>query len=102
MASIERAVALNPSHLPSQLNRGYFLLEAERPEAAVAAFQQILSTHEGEATALYGLASAYYEAGEYGQAAARWSEFLERFPSHPYTDRAAALVVEARRRADPF
>jgi tetratricopeptide (TPR) repeat protein len=99
VASIERAVALNPGHLPSQLNRGYFLLEAERPKAAIAAFQQIVSAHEGEGTALYGLALAHYQAGEYGPAIGRWSEFLRRFPSHPYTDRAAGLIVEARRRA---
>jgi hypothetical protein len=100
VASIERAVALNPSHLTSQLNRGYFLLEAERPAAAVKAFQEILSAHPGEGTALYGLATAHYEAGDHRRAIARWNEFLLRFPSHPYAEQAKKLLTEARQRGN--
>jgi len=94
-----RAVALDPSQLTPQLNRGYFLLEAERPTAAVATFQEILSAHPGEGTALYGLALAHYETGNHGQAIARWTEFLQRFPTHAYAGQANQLLAEARRRA---
>jgi hypothetical protein len=94
--SLERAIALDPTHLGSHLNRGYFLLEAKRPMAAVAAFQGVVSTHPQEPTAVYGLALAQYTAQNYASAISHWTEFLRRFPAHPYAVQAKKLLAEAR------
>ena len=78
--AFQKALELEPNHVPTLLNYGNTLYNLNRLGAAAEQFELALQLDPGDLTANYNLALIYEYAGKKQQALGRWKRFLELNP----------------------
>ncbi len=76
----EKALELEPNHVPTLLNYGNTLYYLDQPGAATEQFEIALQLEPKEWTANYNLALMYEYTGKKQQAIDRWKKFLKLNP----------------------
>jgi len=89
----EDVIALAPSLPEAWVNRGFVLLDLDRPGEAEAAFRRAIVLRPGQANAHYGLAQALAAQARLEAARAAMRRFLRHTaPGDPWLARAHALL----------
>jgi thioredoxin-like negative regulator of GroEL len=78
----ERALALDPTHLSAQRNRGLALLQLGRADEAAALFAALPGREPGEAAEFFTLGNAFVREEKYAEAAAAYARTLTVEPDH--------------------
>jgi tetratricopeptide (TPR) repeat protein len=103
------AVNAYPQDIAETAERGHDLMNDDRPEEAIACFEEALAAHDENPTLHQNLAAAYERAGRSDEAQAKTRSLHERFPDYFFARAAMAVlaardggVAEARRLARPL
>ncbi len=89
---MRRAAELNPNHLDTRVNIGFFLLEADSPGEALREFEVLEQVAPEDWRVRFGRAEALQKLGRDREAAARWREFLATAPDGQYARRAQEML----------
>jgi soluble lytic murein transglycosylase len=84
--SYSALVALVNAGIPvDELNRGLVDYYAGQSGYAVEAFQRYIDEHpDNDGTALYYMALAYYDMGQFENAILKWDAFIDGYPENPH------------------
>ncbi|MCZ6676130.1 MAG: tetratricopeptide repeat protein [Candidatus Poribacteria bacterium] len=78
--ALEKALELEPNHVPTLINYGNTLFNLDRLGAATEQFELVLQLEPKDFTANYNLALMYEYTGKKQQAINRWKKFLKLNP----------------------
>lgn len=91
------AIALLPSRAEYYAARGFFFLEDDVPEKALADFEQALKLNPGEMLAHYGRGMIAYKSGNLEEALAHFSDAYRADPNRPETLYYLALIYHRKK-----
>lgn len=92
--TLEKALALDDSHVPTLLNYANNLFSMDLLGAATEQFERVLQLEAGNLTANYNLALMYEYREKREQAIVQWKRFLELNPPEPWKIEAARHLRE--------
>jgi tetratricopeptide (TPR) repeat protein len=92
-AAIDRALKLDPTHVPAQVDRAILLSAKHRFAEALELAQQIYQQNPGESGILLLVGDAHLEMGNYQEAEKAYEELMRK-------DRAASLATRQSRLAE--
>jgi hypothetical protein len=95
--ALRKAAELNPRHLLTRLNIGFFLLEAKRPVEALQEFENLEALAPGNLRVLFGIAESLQALGRFQEAAIRWRQYLQQSPDGRYARKAREMLEAAER-----
>ncbi|HLJ92212.1 MAG TPA: tetratricopeptide repeat protein [Gemmataceae bacterium] len=91
-AAIQRALELDPTHLPAQIDRAILLSAKHRFAEALALAQDLSRKNPGEPGILLIVGDAYLEMGKYGEAEKAYEELMRRDPTALLATRRSRLA----------
>jgi len=95
--TLEKALALDTSHVPTLLNYANNLFSMDSLGAATEQFERVLQLEPGNLTANYNLALMYEYREKREQAIAQWKRFLELNPPEQWKIEAERHLRELRK-----
>lgn len=86
--TLEKALALDDTHVPTLLNYGNNLFSMDLLGAAAEQFERVIQLEPGNLTANYNLALMYEYTEKSAQAKAQWQRFLDLDPPEQWKNEA--------------
>lgn len=90
---------LDPQRPGARENLGHALVAAGRQLEAAAEYRRVLSEQPDALPVLFNLALLETDAGNVEEARRLWTEYLERDPSGPWSDRARTALEKLAKKA---